>query len=29
VLGSICDPSFSGTLGALAGRIGQLIDPNP
>jgi hypothetical protein len=29
VLGSVCDPSFGGTLGTLASRIGQLIEPSP
>ena len=29
VLGSVCDPSFGGTLGTLAARIGQLIEPPP
>jgi hypothetical protein len=29
VLGSVCDPSFAGTLGALASRIGHLIEPPP
>jgi hypothetical protein len=28
MLGSVCDPNFGGTLGALAGRIGQLVEPN-
>jgi hypothetical protein len=27
LLGSICDPDFGGTLGTLASRIGQLIEP--
>jgi hypothetical protein len=27
VVGSICDPSFAGTLGTLASKIGQLVDP--
>jgi hypothetical protein len=29
VLGSVCDPSFAGTLGTLASKIGQLIEPKP
>ena len=29
VLGSVCDPSFAGTLSTVASRIGQLIVPNP
>jgi len=29
VQGSICDPSFGSTLSAVAGKIGQLIDPQP
>jgi hypothetical protein len=29
VLGSVCDPSFAGTLGTLASKIGQLITPAP
>ena len=29
VLGSICDANFDSTLGVLASRIGQAIDPQP